>query len=204
MKAKKFLLLALMLIVVFTFAACGGSGEPAGSTEPADSAEPAESGAPTVETDFPEETFILMNGTEVRVGDNMANLEGKLGEETQPAETIEPCDPNIDLTTVQYFFNGVQITTNEEGVISDISLDIRNGETDSSFGGKVKIGDSIDGVKEILGEPEEGNEDDMFITYYFGPEEDTSMVMVYKDEEGNNTMDGIILSKGSITMAQQN
>ncbi len=197
MKAKKFFLLALMIMVVFTFSACGGSGEPAGSGE-------AQDGPATVETSLPEGAYILMNGTEVRVGDNIANLEGKLGEETQPSETIQPCDPNLDMPTVQYYFNGVNLTTNEDGVISDIALDIRNGETDSSFGGKVKLGDPIDGVKEILGEPEEGNEDDMFITYYFGSEDDPEMVMVYKDEEGNNTMTGIIISKASITMVPQN
>ena len=197
MKAKKIFLLALMLVMVFTFSACGGSSEPAAEGG-------SESGAPTVETAYPEGTFILMNGTEVRIGTNMADLEGKIGEELKPSETIQPCDPNLDKPTVEYYFQGVNITTNEEGIIANIMLDERDGETDSSFGGTVKLGDSIDGVKAILGEPEEGNEDEMFITYYFGPEEDQDMVMVYKDEDGNNTMTGIILSKGSLTMVPQN
>ena len=209
MKTKKFLLLALILVMVFTFAACGGSSEePAGEPdETADdqAADGSASDAPTVESALPEGVFVLMNGTEVRVGDNYANIEGKIGDEIQPAERVEPCDPELDTPVINYYFNGVQITTNDEGVIASVLLDERVGDAsacDASFGGKVKLGDPIDGVKEILGEPEADNEDDSFLMYYYGDEGDTENIMFYKDEDGNNTMTGVTFSKGSITMAQ--
>lgn len=194
MKTKKLLLLLLMLMVVFTFSACGGTDEPAADEQ---------GGGAADEGGFPEEVFLLMNGNEVRIGDNMADFEGKLGDEIKPSETIQPCDPNFETATVEYYFNGVQITTNEEGVIATISLDERNGETDAAFAGKVKLHDSMDGIKEVLGEPEEGNEDELFVNYYYGSEDDPGVLLFYKDEEGNNTMTGFVMSRGSLTMVKQ-
>lgn len=193
MNTKKVLLLALMLMVVFCFSACGGSSEPAGDQG---------SDAPTVETAFPEEAFILMNGTEVRIGDNFANVEGKIGEEVKPSEKVEPCDPEVETATIEHYYDGVRITTTEDGIICTLSLDVRDGETDSSFGGKVKLGDPISGIKELLGDPKDGDEDEMFMSYYYGPEDDPQNILFYKDEAGNETMDGFVMSYGSLTMVQ--
>ncbi|MBQ1400851.1 MAG: hypothetical protein IIY99_00730 [Firmicutes bacterium] len=186
---KKIFLVVLMLMVVFTMAACGGESSGGQSGD-----------APTAEVAFPQEVFITMNGTEVRVGDNFANVEGKIGEEVRPSETLEPCDPNFETATVEHYYDGVHITTNEEGIIATISLDIRDGETDSAFAGKVKLGDPTDSIKEVLGDP--ADEDDMFISYYFGDEEDCN-ILIYKDEAGNGTLDGLVFSCGRLTMVEQ-
>ncbi len=191
MNAKKFLAVVLMMLLVFTFAACGSSDSGDGGSD---------SGAPTAETAIPQEAFLTMNGTEVHIGDNFANVDGKIGEETKPSETIQPCNPNLEKPTVEHYYEGVHITTTEDGIIATVSMDVRDGECDSAFGGKVKLHDPISGVKEILGEPEADNEDEMFLTYYFG---DDCNIMFYKDEAGNETMDGFVMSCGSLTMVTQ-
>ena len=188
---KKWLVLLLALVMVFTMAACGSNDEPSeDQTEPQDQTEPADTA--NAETALPQEAYVLMNGVEVRVGDQIADIEDKIGEQTQPSETIQPCDPEAEDPTVEYYYPGVKITTNMDGVIAVLSLDERNGETDSAFLGTVKLGDPVDGIKAVLGE---GEEDDMFLQYQYG---DTDGILVYKDEEGNDTFTGVVISSNSL------
>ena len=207
---KKLLVLLLALTMVFAFTACGGSDQADDQTaddqqaeEPADeqAEEPAETpdgqAADASASGIPDYVYVEVNGTKIIPGGNYADIEGKIGDETKPSERIEPCDPDAESADQEYYFDGYSLTTvADTGLIRMIDVDQSLGEgKDALLAGKLPLGCTVDEVKAIFGEPganELDNEDESFLQYYYG--EDDGMIMFYKDEEGNNTITGYIMS----------
>ena len=160
MKIKKFhLLTVLCLILAASLCGCGKDKDKKDN----DSSAGASS-----------EAYLSYNGTNIVMGSSFDSIKDKLGNETQPSQTIQPCDGGDYVTTI-YFYDGIEITKLErDGSIVNLSLTM-DGNSDASICGKVKKGDSTDSVKEALGTPE--SEDEYMLSYTIG----TSSVVIYTD-----------------------
>lgn len=168
--SKKLLVMLLALIMVFTMASCGGSQDNGGE-EPV----PGEVKA--------EDLYCVVNGQEVRLGDVYEDIKAGLGEEAKPAEEVEPCDDTTDWLKTIHYYDGVSIHHNIDGIVEHIDINTYDvGEGDVSFMGKVKLGDSIEDIKTILGEPRQ--EDEWSIDYMI----DNVYVMIMRTEEGADTI----------------
>ena len=173
MKKVISVLLAVLLITVL-FAACKSNNESAESKDSVSTtAAPAVSvtEAPS-EPEAEEGIYATINGVNVTVGVPFADMEAALGEQTQPAETIDSCDPDSDWKQTMHYYEGVIITENKDGIIDGIQVQ----EGDSALMGKIKIGAARDDVKALLGEPETDETWGMFYETKPG-------VNLYLDEE---------------------
>ena len=120
------------------------------------------------------EAYLSYNGTDIVMGSSFDAIKDKLGNETAPSETIQPCDGGDYVTTI-YFYEGIEVTKLErDGSIVNIALSM-NGNSDASICGKIKKGDSTDSVKEAFGTP--ASEDEYMLNYTIG----TSSVVIYTD-----------------------
>lgn len=178
MKKVISVLLAVLLITVL-FAACKSNNESAESKDSVSTtAAPAVSGDTEIVTEAPSEPeaeegiYATINGVNVTVGVPFADMEAALGEQTQPAETIDSCDPDSDWKQTMHYYEGVIITENKDGIIDGIQVQ----EGDSALMGKIKIGAARDDVKALLGEPETDETWGMFYETKPG-------VNLYLDEE---------------------
>lgn len=164
--------LSLALAAIITLTACGGAGKSGGSG--AGSSEG--SGA-----------FVTYEGTNVTVGGEFEGIKDKLGTETKPMETIEPCDGG-DYIQIMHYYDGITVTTlRDEKVISIEPAE--GGSKEILIQGKVKMGDSADDVKKALGDPE--NESDGMMSYTV---EGTS-VMIYL--EGDSVSGFMYMNMGA-------
>ena len=93
--------------------------------------------------------LIKYKKTEFSLGDSFEENKEKFGDEIKPSETAKVCDPNAKGDSTMYYYEGLTINTNYKGVI--VSVSITSGDTEV-FGG-VKVGDSPEKCKEVLGEP---------------------------------------------------
>lgn len=215
---KKLLVLLLALTLVFAFVGCGGNDQADDQTddqqqeEQADQAadetaddqaeEPAEESAdesaeepaeePAATGNIADAVFVEVNGTKIVPGENYADIEGKIGDETKPSERVEPCDPEFEDADMNYFFDGYELTTvADTGFVRIIMVDERCGDgRDALLCGKLALGCTADDIHAVLGEPAPEDEDEMFITYTY----DNGNIIVYKDEEGKNTITGYVIS----------
>ena len=181
-KFKKTLALLLAIAMIFAFAACGGDT----SEEPSGDGEAQEEGA----AGLPEELFVTFDGTAVTIGMNINDVIDSIGEQTMPAQTVEPCDPDAEGAEVEYVFDGYQLNTTEEGIIKMIIVDQRFGSGENAlFSGKVALGQPCDEIKAILGEDAaDGDETYFYYTY------DGGNIIIYKDDQGNDTILGYTIT----------
>lgn len=160
MKKTLSILLALLLIAAL-LAGCGQK-TPSAPAEDAYSAETADAGI-----------YVTVNGQNLTVGVPYAGVQEKLGEETQPAETITSCDENSDWKQTMHFYEGLTVTEDKDGNIDGVQ--VSGGEY--ALMGKIKIGATKDEVKEVLGEPDT---DAAWGLYYTSG---APWVNIYVDEE---------------------
>jgi hypothetical protein len=194
-KLQKILAVLLALMMVFAFVGCGGDDQTAddqtddqATEEQADESGDAE---PQVSGDFPESVYVSLDGTPVRPGTNFDDVKDAIGTEIADPVTNEPCDPAMEGPETDYFYDGYTVTVEEDGNVRIVSVDQSTGSADAAFFcGSVRLGDSVDMVKEIMGEDWEIEEDESFLIYYF----DSGNLMFYKDEEGNETITGYVMS----------
>ena len=92
---------------------------------------------------------VTYKNNEFSVGESYEENKEKFGNEIKPSETAKVCDPNAKGDSTMYYYEGLTINTNYKGDI--VSVSITSGDTEV-FGG-VKIGDSPEKCKEVLGEP---------------------------------------------------
>ncbi|MBO5995176.1 MAG: hypothetical protein J6Q41_06660 [Firmicutes bacterium] len=196
---QKILAVLLALVMVFAFVGCGGDDQAADdqiddqateeqAEEPTDESGDAE---PQVSGDFPESVYVSLDGTPVRPGTKFGDVDGKIGTETADPVTNEPCDPAMEGPETEHYFDGYSVTVEQDDNVRIVAVDERMGSADAAFFcGNVRLGDSVDMVKEIMGEDWEIEEDESFLIYYF----DSGNLMFYKDEEGNNPITGYVMS----------
>ncbi len=126
---------------------------PAESTETAESA--AEGGETAAASSFTADNAkVKYNGTELAVGDNINDKKGSLGAEAAPASQAPSCLTGNTIN--EYYFPGMTIQANNDGIIFSIELTNAlysggDGTTADGF----KVGDTVDSIKAVLGEPTE-------------------------------------------------
>ncbi|MBR4513954.1 MAG: hypothetical protein IKO61_03615 [Lachnospiraceae bacterium] len=114
--------------------------------------------------------YVLYNDVELRPGMVWADVKDSLGAEAKPMEKIEPCGGG-DYIQEMYFYDGLRINTLRSETILSIELPFDE-DSDALIAGKIKMGDSLDKVKEVLGEPEG---DEYQAVYAF----DKTTIMIY-------------------------
>ena len=198
-KMQKILAVLLALMLVFAFVGCGGddqnaedqTDDQATEEQAEDTTDESGDAEPQVSGDFPESVYVSLDGTPVRPGTNFEDVKDAVGTEIADPVTNEPCDPAMEGPETDYFYDGYKVTVEEDGNVRIVSVDERMGTADAAFFcGSVRLGDSVDIVKEIMGEDWEIEEDESFLIYYF----DGGNLMFYKDEEGNETITGYVMS----------
>ena len=198
-KMQKILAVLLALMLVFAFVGCGGddqnaedqTDDQATEEQAEDTTDESGDAEPQVSGDFPESVYVSLDGTPVRPGTNFEDVKDAVGTEIADPVTNEPCDPAMEGPETDYFYDGYKVTVEEDGNVRIVSVDERMGTADAAFFcGSVRLGDSVDMIKEIMGEDWEIEEDESFLIYYF----DGGNLMFYKDEEGNETITGYVMS----------
>ena len=198
-KMQKNLAVLLALMLVFAFVGCGGddqnaedqTDDQATEEQAEDTTDESGDAEPQVSGDFPESVYVSLDGTPVRPGTNFEDVKDAVGTEIADPVTNEPCDPAMEGPETDYFYDGYKVTVEEDGNVRIVSVDERMGTADAAFFcGSVRLGDSVDMIKEIMGEDWEIEEDESFLIYYF----DGGNLMFYKDEEGNETITGYVMS----------
>ena len=147
---KKVLLFLLVLAVsVFALCACedkNKSNQPGGEVEVEDVTENTSfvSGENTVE-DMPKYE-VIYNGFGVLTGVNYESIKDKLGQESKPSDTSKACGPFVKGETTHYYYDGVTLDVNYEGVINYISIDSANAKMACG----AKVGQTAEEVKSVL------------------------------------------------------
>lgn len=169
---KKFMVLMIALVMVLSFTACGGN----------EASEPQEDQSTAAVQ--PEDIFAVVNGQEVRLGDAYEDIKASLGDEAKPEDVVEPCgDDTTDWLKTIHYYNGVSIHHNIDGIVEHIDINTNDvGEGDVTFMGKIKLGDSIEDIKALLGEPRE--EDEWAINYMIGD----VFIYILRTDEGSDTI----------------
>ena len=204
---KKLLIILLALAVVFCFAACGGSDQQDQAAddqqeEQAEAQDDAQeeatddqSAAPEGENMLPDTVYVTVNGIDIYPGSNYNDIAGKIGDEVKPSERIEPCDPEFESADNEYYFDGLEITANDDGLIRMINVYEGEGTgAEVLFSGKLALGSAVDEFKAILGEPEADAEDESFLPYYY----DNGNMLCYKDEADNTKVNSYIIGFNDI------
>ena len=174
---KCFLLLCAVLLMSTLLAGCGKKS--GGAKEP-------------------EGMYVTYNGAYVAIGMTFADIKDSLGEQTAPDEVILPCDGGDAYKDTMHFYNGLTVTENKDGIVSQIEIStIYEGEGDASLNGKVKIGDKQEDAVAALGEPEYWPipDDDYALTYTEGDKH----IVVFLDPDSNKE----IVSGVYMTLIQQ-
>ena len=124
----------------------------------------------TSSTTQPTETqnpFVIINGTEVRIGMKFDEVQKTL--ECDLHTSMQSCKANKSIS-INHLKTGLGFTIIEDkdtGRITQIIVDSAMGDTSSIIlGGKIKIGDSADAVKEAFGKPT--TEDETAVSYNDG------------------------------------
>ncbi len=113
---------------------------------------------------------LVYDGATVKVGDVFEDIKESLGKETQPSEEIEPCDPDAALTTM-YYYEGFTISvTDDDGLVAFINVGEGSDKVSTDKG--IKVGDTMDRVKEVYGEPD--NETEYVMQYTIDGKYDVS------------------------------
>ena len=94
---------------------------------------------------------IIYNDTEFSIGDNFDKIKEKLGKEAKPSDKSKPCNPYAKGEIAHYYYDGLTIDTNYEGIINYISID----SDTVMLSSKVKVGMKSEEIKELIGNIEE-------------------------------------------------
>ncbi len=180
MKQILSLVLALLLVAAL-FVGCTPETKP--TEVPTEKQTEKQTEAPTekqTEAPAPEtteapaaEVYVDVNGEKIVLGVPFEELKDKLPAETQPAETIDSCDPDSDWKQTIHYYDGFVVKENKDGVA--MAIEVSEGEY--TVNGQIKIGSTRDEVKAVLGQPDDDTEWGLYYT--------TTMPLMnfYVDEE---------------------
>ncbi|MCR5625361.1 MAG: hypothetical protein K6G11_09030 [Lachnospiraceae bacterium] len=162
MRFKKLLLMATAACMIVGFTGCGAGSDSSssansGSTETSSEASSESSEASSESTDANQEDLVTMlyRGGKAKVGDKYEDIKDNLGEEESPAEEIEPCDPDAPVSTMYFYEQMNMYVPNDTGIITAINsgFDSKNPSDFIGTAAGITLGDSMEKVKEIYGEP---------------------------------------------------
>lgn len=167
MKFTKILsLLLAVLMIAALFVGCTPETKPTDAqtekqTEKQTEAQTeAQTDAPATTEAPAAEVYVEVNGEKIVLGVPFEELKDKLPAETQPAETIDSCDPDSDWKQTIHYYNGFVVKENKDGVATAIEVS----EGEYAVNGKIKIGSTRDEVKALLGEPDDDTEWGLYYT----------------------------------------
>lgn len=159
--------------------------EPAAESTPGadDQSAASEGSTPAVPAtaSFAEKTKYIYNGATFEIGSKFADVKDKLGDQAKPSATSTPCVPGAH--DVEYFYYaGLIIQVNFEGTIMDIQLNEEMAPgRDGTISVGLKLGDTREKAKELLGEP--ASEDEYSITYK-DPDSKKTLSIYDRENEG--------------------
>ena len=183
MKLRKVLAAVLAVSVIGAgMAACSKDDDNKDETEaPAESTTDAEATEDaTVSGDV--DLFFVLNGVEVRLGDNYADIKDDLGDEIKPEDKIVPCEGDCEYMSIIHTYAGYVVEENYDGVVCNISINgYESGIGDGLFLGQFKYGDPIEDVKAAI-DATPSDEGDTYAQYFIT---DTLSCMLNFDESGN-------------------
>lgn len=183
MKLKRFIAaLATGVVLIGSLAACGSKSDDKKKTE-------ATTAATEQQNTASADAFLSYNGVELKLNAAWADVKDKLGSETSPSETIQPCDGG-DYIQIMHFYKGLTVTTLRDETIVMLAVDSAADSSDAALNGKIKKGDSVDAVKEAFGAP--ASEDAGMLVYNMG----NATVMIYLDDN-NTAVTGVNLMKAN-------
>ena len=117
---------------------------------------------------------VVYNDVDFGTGVFFDKIKDELGQELKPSDTSKACGPFVKGETTHYYFDGLTIDVNYQGMINYIYL---NGNKASLSCG-AKIGMSVDEIKALVGE---STEDEYSISVKLG---DDFYVTFIKDDDG--------------------
>ena len=132
--------------------AAESTAAPAEST--AAPAEESKADAPAASSFTADHAAVKYNGAELKVGQNINDVKGSLGSEAAPMSQAPSCLSGNTIN--EYYFPGMTIQANPSGVIFSIELtnSLYQGGDGTTVDG-LKVGDTVDNAKSVLGEPTE-------------------------------------------------
>ena len=89
---------------------------------------------------------VIYNGEEFAIGDKIDDIREKLGQESKPSETVKACNPYAKGENTFYYYDGLAIETNYQGVICSVCLD--NSIASLKFG--ARVGQTADEVTSTM------------------------------------------------------
>ena len=117
---------------------------------------------------------VIYNNKEFAIGDNIKDIKEDLGEESKPSEVVKACNPYAKGENTFYYYDGLAIETNYQGIICSVSLENDNPSLKSG----AKIGQRADEVTSIMAN---GVEDEYSLNYKVG---DDFYCTMGKDDDG--------------------
>ncbi len=192
------IIFAVILVSTMAIIAAGCSTASAGNeskanetkseTKVAETASQPESTSSTTQPTETQNPFVIINGTEVRIGMKFDEVQKYL--ECDMNSPLQSCIGNRSMV-INHQKTGLGFNILEDkdtGRIIQIIVDSDFGDTSSIIlGGKIKIGDSADAVKEAFGNPT--TEDETAISY---KEDKNNFVFIFSDNKIKTCMiDGL-------------
>ncbi|MBQ6570453.1 MAG: hypothetical protein IJL87_09370 [Clostridia bacterium] len=177
---KNLLVICVALLLAVLMVGCGGKKTPAESQPSVDNTPAADA------------MYIEFNGVKLYAGTPFADVKDALGQTTQPDEVILPCDGGDAYKDTMHFYNGITVTENVKGLISNIEVSSMDGATsEAALMGKVKLGTSQADAIAALGQPSNYPipDDDYSLTY----QTSNSSVLVFLDPDTKETVSGITI-----------
>ncbi len=162
---KKMILLLMAALLIFSVFGCAaeGSKETENSTAP----EAASEAEPSEKAEEADLMYVTVGSVNVRIGKPFADFSSGLPEEVLPTETLTPCGDDNGWRRIMHFYAGITITEDENGDVFEISISNENGEGEATAAGQIKLGNSMDDVRAVMG-TETVQEDEYFLTYKVG------------------------------------
>ena len=131
-------------------------GETSGQTTIGETTSETEATSSETEPEQPANLYVTINGTDIRKGMKLADVEKSLGAPKKKG-AMQTCQGGPAYPYAQY--EGIELSATPDGKINSIVVDSEYGDTSAIvLGGKIKTGDPFANVKEIFGEPAEESE----------------------------------------------
>ena len=130
--------------------------------------------------------FISYNGVNLSINQTFDEVKDKIGAETKPAETIEPCGGG-DYIQVIHFYEGLEVTTLRDETIVNMSIPMDT-NSPATINGAFTNGASVADIKAALGDKPDMEDADM-ISYTSG----SAQVNIYLTD---GVMNGCSFMKG--------
>lgn len=125
--------------------------------------------------------FFVLNGIEVRIGDNYADIKDQLGDEIKPEDRVIPCEGDCEYLSIIHTYDGFTVEENQEGIVCNIGINgYESGVGDALFMGQFKYGDSFADVMAAI--PMDPSDSDETYAQYFIT--DTLACMINTNDDG--------------------